>query len=72
MNKNIIEGTNGDFFVEDLKPGGFKKIKDYTKKVCLNPSHNPPSHMYLEPGLYEYTCPSCGHTVTLNIPLITC
>ena len=72
MNKNIIE-IGGDFIVEDLKPGGFKKIEDYnTKKVCLNPSHNPPSHMVLEPGLYEYVCPSCGHTVNINIPLITC
>lgn len=53
--------------------GGFRNIKDYVKEsVCLDSAHNPPGHIALPPGLWEYTCPSCGHVTTLDVPLITC
>lgn len=35
---------------------------------CLNPEHNPPAHIVLEPGVYEHTCPGCGHTVSFTVP----
>lgn len=30
------------------------------KQPCLHPEHNPPTHIVLEPGIYEYVCPGCG------------
>ncbi|GJQ43688.1 MAG: hypothetical protein JETCAE03_31860 [Ignavibacteriaceae bacterium] len=50
---------------------GLKKVKDYTK-ICTHPEHNPPSHIVLSPGEYEYTCPSCGKITKFTVPLITC
>lgn len=40
-------------------------------KPCLDPAHNPPSHLYLEAGEYEWTCPSCGKKVEFVVPSIT-
>lgn len=29
-------------------------------KPCMNPSHNPPGHLYLRPGQrYVHICPGC-------------
>lgn len=64
-----MKDTN--FPVGTPKKGGFIKIKDYENKHCLDPEHNPPTMIVLEPGLYEYTCPSCGHVTVVNVPLIT-
>jgi len=51
--------------------GGFKKISGpKQEKRCNASDHNPPSHVILEPGQYEYTCSSCGHTTTINVPEI--
>lgn len=41
------------------------------EKVCNNPEHNPPMHIYLEPGTYEYTCPGCGKKVTFTVNQVT-
>jgi hypothetical protein len=43
-----------------------KKIKDLSKP-CLNPEHNPPMHIVLEPGVYEHTCPGCGKTQIFTV-----
>ena len=43
-----------------------RKIAD-EKPPCGHPEHNPPIHMVLSPGTYEYTCPSCGHKTTFII-----
>jgi hypothetical protein len=51
--------------------GGLRKIRD-SKPPCLSPSHNPPSHIVLEPGDYEYVCPSCGQRTTFTVPYVTC
>lgn len=40
-------------------------------KPCLDPAHNPPSHLYLEAGEYEWTCPSCGKKTEFVVPSIT-
>lgn len=48
-----------------------KKIKE-PEKVCLSPEHNPPMHIYLEAGTYEYTCPACGKKVVFEVPTIIC
>lgn len=53
--------------------GGFKKIsgpEDKPKK-CRDNEHNPPDHIVLKPGTYEYTCPSCGATRIITVPEIT-
>jgi hypothetical protein len=49
--------------------GGFRKIKD-APKPCLNPQHNPPSHIVLSPGTHEYTCPGCGAKSIITVPQI--
>jgi hypothetical protein len=46
-----------------------KKIADL-KTVCLSPEHNPPTMIVLPPGIYEYTCPSCGAKVVFTVPRI--
>lgn len=51
-------------------PGGLRKIAD-APRPCLSPEHNPPSMIVLEPGVYEYTCPSCGKTVTFTVAGVT-
>lgn len=46
-----------------------RKIKSL--EPCLDQSHKPPTHLYLEPGEYEWTCPSCGAKQIFTVPLIT-
>jgi hypothetical protein len=47
-----------------------RKIAD-APGPCLNPEHNPPSLIVLEPGTYEHICPSCGYRVIFTVPSIT-
>lgn len=44
-----------------------RKIAD-VPKACMDPEHHPPSHIVLEPGVYEYTCPACGRVTRFMIP----
>lgn len=50
---------------------GLEKIAD-APKPCLSPEHNPPMHIVLPPGVYKYTCPSCGQSVVFTVPMVTC
>lgn len=43
-----------------------RKIGDFPRP-CLHPEHNPPSMIVLEPGIYEHTCPGCGHRTTFTV-----
>lgn len=53
---------------EKPKMGGLKKIADLPKgQRCIHPNHNPPMHIYLTDGIYEYTCPSCGHVQRFTV-----
>jgi hypothetical protein len=46
----------------------YRKISG-PEKVCRSPEHEPPMHMVLEAGAtYEWTCPTCGHTVIVHGP----
>lgn len=45
---------------------GLRKISD-EPKPCMSPEHNPPGHIVLSPGTYEYTCPLCGKTITFYV-----
>ena len=39
-----------------------KKIADLPpEETCTHSEHNPPTHMVYEDGVYEHTCPACGH-----------
>lgn len=50
----------------------FIKEEPFTKeKQCISEEHNPPMHMYLEPGHYTWKCPSCGKEESFTVPLIT-
>lgn len=44
-----------------------KKISDFPKP-CGHVEHLPPSHMVLEPGVYEHTCPGCGAMTVFTVP----
>lgn len=47
-----------------------KKIADFKEiNYCLNPSHNPPTMIVLEPGIYEHVCPGCGKKQRVVVPL---
>jgi hypothetical protein len=50
---------------------GLKKIKD-AKVPCLNPEHDPPMYIVLQPGTYEHTCPGCGEKIVFEVPLVIC
>ena len=43
-----------------------KKLSD-PPKICNDPNHDPPPHIVLENGTYEYECPSCGHKVIFTV-----
>lgn len=48
--------------------GGLKKIGEISDmKPCRHPQHNPPMHIVLESGIYEYTCPQCGQKTRFNV-----
>ena len=51
----------------------FKKIEDSKWEIntCKSPEHNPPMHIVLQPGNYEWTCPQCGNVQIIIVPEIT-
>lgn len=49
-------------------PAGNKRPMSWIRKACFHPEHNPPGHIVLKPGLYEYTCPGCGRTTLIKVP----
>jgi hypothetical protein len=51
--------------------GRLRKIRDL-KPPCFSPEHNPPLQIVLEPGEYEYVCPSCGNPTTFIVPMVVC
>ncbi len=48
-----------------------KKIKE-AKVPCLSSEHNPPSHIVLEAGTYEYICPACGEKQVFEVNQAVC
>ena len=50
--------------------GGYRKIAELDGKLtCSHPDHNPPMHVVLSPGVWEYECPACGKTtITVSNP----
>lgn len=49
-------------------PPGLRRIGDAMSPPCPHPQHNPPTGITLEPGMYQHTCPGCGHTLTFVVP----
>ena len=47
-----------------------KKIGE-NKPICVSPEHNPPMHMYLEAGTYEWTCPACEEKQVFTVMGVT-
>jgi len=52
-----------------------EKLKNLEKigepePICLDPEHDPPGSIVLDPGKYKYTCPSCGKESVFEIPQI--
>lgn len=48
----------------DDKESWIKKPED----TCRHPEHDPPNMIVLDPGAYEYTCPSCGKVTRFYVP----
>lgn len=42
------------------------------EEPCYHPEHNVPGGIYLESGVYEYTCPSCGRVTQFTVNRPTC
>lgn len=34
---------------------------------CRHREHDPPRYIVLDPGLYRYTCPQCGHVTVFRV-----
>lgn len=46
---------------------GYFKLPE--TKVCTDPGHNFPTHLYIPPGSgYRHVCPSCGSVSTAINP----
>ena len=50
----------------------FRKIDEKDSKwkklnLCRHPEHNPPGHIVLEDGTYEYECPACGKITIIHV-----
>jgi len=54
---------------KDDRKSGFEDIP--IQERCLNPRHQPPSHMVIPAGKqYRHVCPGCGFQVVLRPPTI--
>ena len=40
-------------------------------KTCKSPKHNPPSHLFTEPGVYVWKCEACGEAFQFVVPEIS-
>lgn len=45
--------------LEDLKP--------YGAPACNHAEHNPPTHMLMEAGTYQWKCPGCMNVVQFTV-----
>lgn len=61
-----IDFPNKEFFKPVTKPNTVK-IAEIKEETCLNPEHNPPSHMVFDSGVYQHTCPGCGKVQTFTV-----
>ena len=52
--------------IGDLPPDE-PKIWKSERKQCFHPEHDPPKHISLRPGIYEYECPGCGEKKFVTI-----
>lgn len=50
--------------ISDIAPT--KNLGD-EKRRCEDPSHDPPSMITLDPGVWEHTCPSCRHKTVFTV-----
>ena len=66
--EELVEQLGRQFTLpEGLVPrGGLRKIAD-APRPCMHPGHGPPSHIVLEPGTYQHTCPGCGKSCTFTV-----
>lgn len=47
---------------------GERKISDLPDpRICLSFEHEPASMVVREPGIYEHTCPECGHKTVFRV-----
>lgn len=45
-----------------------RKIASFSASLpCQHPEHNPPTMLYLEPGVYEHQCPGCGDRSVFSV-----
>lgn len=69
--QDILRDSDNSNWRSGLQKGGFRKIAEPAKfNHCRHPEHNPPMHISLSPGTYEYCCPKCGNTIQFTVPEI--
>lgn len=51
------------------KKSGLKLVR-VAEPPCISYEHDPPMHIVLQPGTYEYTCPACGRIQVFTVPCI--
>ena len=62
-----MKNEKSGFF--DLPPGYYDLPGT---KPCLDPAHEPPTHLYIPPGKgYRHVCRSCGNTRLLFSSAVT-
>ena len=73
MESSSGDGVNGVIKEGDNPEGkaGLRRIGDCSVP-CMHPEHNPPSHIVLQPGEYEWTCPECGRVTYFMVPMTIC
>lgn len=54
-----------------LGKGSLEKLADLPER-CLSPEHNPPNMVVLSPGVYRWTCPTCGKSRVFTVSRISC
>jgi hypothetical protein len=66
INPEVFESlfSSGRQLVPNAAP--LKKLSDELRP-CRHPSHDPPSHIVLDPGTYRHTCSGCGASQVFSV-----
>lgn len=44
-----------------------RRLRDLPEPYCKSQYHEPPAHLVLEEGVYEYQCPDCKRHTTFTV-----
>ena len=63
----IQREADGDYLGSGKVPNTIRIADAPNQANCTYPEHNPPTHAHYEQGIYQHTCPKCGHKKTFII-----